>query len=44
MRKSDPTWDDIGERLAETEKINYSISEAVTRVQRLVDQIDSAVR
>ena len=37
-----PGWDDIWERLAETEQLEYSISEAVARVQALVDQIDSA--
>jgi hypothetical protein len=37
-----PGWDDIWGRLAETEQLEYSISEAVARVQALVDQIDSA--
>lgn len=37
-----PGWDDIWERLAGTENLDYSIAEAVTRVQNLVDQIDAA--
>ena len=37
-----PDWDDIWERLAETERLDYSLAEAVARVQDLVDRIDSA--
>ncbi len=37
-----PGWDDIWRRLVETEQLDYSISEAVARVQDLVDQIRSA--
>ena len=39
-----PDWDGIWERLVYAEKLDYSISEAVTRVQDLVDRIDSAGR
>lgn len=37
-----PGWDDIWARLVATEQLDYSISDAVARVQDLVDQIDSA--
>jgi hypothetical protein len=37
-----PGWDDIWNRLVETERLDYSIAEAVARVQDLVDRIDSA--
>ncbi len=37
-----PGWDDIWERLVETERLDYSLAEAVARVQDLVDRIDSA--
>lgn len=37
-----PGWNDIWGRLMETERLDYSISEAVGRVQDLVDQIDAA--
>jgi hypothetical protein len=37
-----PGWDDIWDRLVETERLDYSIAEAVARVQDLVDRIDSA--
>ena len=36
-----PGWDDIWGRLMETERLDYSIAEAVARVQDLVDRIDS---
>jgi hypothetical protein len=38
-----PGWDDIWERLVETERLDYSIAEAIARVQDLVDRIDSAL-
>ena len=37
-----PGWVDIWRRLMQTERLDYSIAEAVARVQDLVDQIDSA--
>lgn len=37
-----PGWDVIWGRLMETERLDYSIAEAVVRVQDLVDRIDSA--
>ncbi|MDA8399441.1 MAG: nucleotidyl transferase AbiEii/AbiGii toxin family protein [Actinomycetota bacterium] len=37
-----PGWYDIWARLVETEQLDYSISDAVARVQDLVNQIDSA--
>ncbi len=37
-----PGWDDIWDRLVETERLDYSIAEAVARVQDLVGRIDSA--
>jgi hypothetical protein len=38
-----PGWDDIWERLVETERLDYSITEAIAGVQDLVDRIDSAL-
>jgi hypothetical protein len=37
-----PGWDGNWERLVETERLDYSIAEAIARVQDLVDRIDSA--
>jgi len=37
-----PDWVDIWGRLVETERLDYSIAEAVARVQDLVDRIDAA--
>ena len=37
-----PGWGEIWEGLVESEKLDYSISEAATRVQDLVKQIESA--
>jgi hypothetical protein len=39
-----PGWNEIWERLAESERLDYSISEAVVRVQNLVDRIDAVHR
>jgi hypothetical protein len=39
-----PGWDDIWGRLVETERLDFSIAEAVVRVQGLVDRIETTRR